>query len=146
MTQNGSGRYVAFDSDVLIYAAEVGHPLGEKVLEILENPNLEGFRIGSALLLPELLSKPIRLGLNLERDTLLQILTFLDLMPLDSATAMLAAQLGAMYKLRAPDAIHLATAVQAGADVFVTNNANDFKPDLILELRVILPHDLEQLT
>jgi predicted nucleic acid-binding protein len=136
---------LAFDADVLIYAAQIGHPLGEKVLEILENPNLEGSRVVSALLLPELLSKPIRLGLNLERDTLLKILSFLDLISLDAATAMLAAQLGAAYNLRAPDAIHLATAVQAGADVFVTNNANDFKPDLILELRVILPHDLEQL-
>jgi predicted nucleic acid-binding protein len=136
---------LAFDADVLIYAAEVGHPLGEKVLGILENPNLEGSRIGSALLLPELLSKPIRLGLDLERDALLNILTTLDLIPLDTATAMLAAQLGAAYKLKAPDAIHLATAVQAGSDVFVTNNARDFKPELILELRVIFPDSLEQL-
>jgi predicted nucleic acid-binding protein len=136
---------LAFDADVLIYAAEVGHPLGEKVLDLLENPKLEGFRVGSALLLPELLSKPIRLGLNLERDALLKILSFLDLIPLDSATAMLAAQLGVVYKLKAPDAIHLATAVQAGSDVFVTNNTRDFKPELILELRVIFPDDLEQL-
>ena len=136
---------LAFDADVLIYAAEAGHPLGEKVFDILEKPNFDGFRIGSALLLPELLSKPIRLGLDLERDALLNILSFLDLIPLGTATAMLAAQLGAVYKLKAPDAIHLATAVQSGADVFVTNNARDFKPELILELRVIFPADLEQL-
>jgi predicted nucleic acid-binding protein len=136
---------LAFDADVLIYAAEVGHPLGKKVLEFLENPSLDGFRVGSALLLPELLSKPIRLGLELERDVLLNILSFLDLIPLDTATAMLAAQFGAAYKLKAPDAIHLATAVQAGADVFVTNNARDFKPELILELRVVFPNDLEKL-
>jgi predicted nucleic acid-binding protein len=92
-----------------------------------------------------LLSKPIRLNLDLERDALLKILSFLDLIPLGTATAMLAAQLGAAYKLKAPDAIHLATAVQAGSDVFVTNNARDFKPELILELRVVFPHDLEQL-
>ena len=134
---------LAFDADVLIYAAETNHPLGEKVLRILENPQLEGSRMGSALLLPELLSKPIRLGLNLERDSLLNILTFLDLIPLDTATAMLAAQLGAVYKLKAPDAIHLATAVQAGADVFVTNNARDFKPESILEIRVVFPIELE---
>lgn len=136
---------LAFDADVLIYAAEAGHSLGEKVLAMLENPNFEGFRIGSALLLPELLSKPIRLGLDLERDALLKILSFLDLIPLDTATAMLAAQLGAAYKLKAPDAIHLATAVQAGADAFVTNNTRDFKPELILELRVVFPNDLERL-
>jgi predicted nucleic acid-binding protein len=136
---------LTFDADVLIYAAEAGHVLGEKVLAVLEHPNFDGFRIGSALLLPELLSKPIRLELTLERDALLNILSFLDLMPLDTPTAMLAAQLGAAYKLRAPDAIHLATAVQAGADVFVTNNTRDFKPELILELRVVFPKDLEQL-
>jgi predicted nucleic acid-binding protein len=136
---------LAFDADVLIYAAEIGHPLGEKVLAMLENPNLEGLRIGSALLLPELLSKPIRLKLDLERDALLNILSSLDLIPLDAATAMLAAQLGAAYKLKAPDAIHLAIAVQAGADAFVTNNVRDFKPESILELRVIFPDDLEQL-
>ena len=136
---------LAFDADVLIYAAEIGHLLGGKVLQILENPKFEGSRVGSALLLPELLSKPIRLGLNLERDALLNILTFIDLMPLDSSTAMLAAQLGAVYKLKPPGAIHLATAVQTGADVFVTNNAKDFKPELILEIRVVFPSDLEQL-
>jgi predicted nucleic acid-binding protein len=136
---------LSFDADVLIYAAESGHVLGEKVLALLENPKLKGLRTGSALLLPELLSKPIRLGLNLERDALLKILSFLDLIPLDTATAMLAAQLGAAYKLRAPDSIHLATAVQSGSDVFLTNNVRDFKPELILELRVVFPHDLEQL-
>lgn len=136
---------LAFDADVLIYAAEIKHPLGEKVLRVLENPKLEGFRIGSALLLPELLSKPIRLGLTLERDALFYILSFINLIPLDSPTAMLAAQFGATYKLKAPDAIHLATAVQAGAEVFVTNNAKDFKSESILELQVILPNDLEQL-
>jgi predicted nucleic acid-binding protein len=136
---------LGFDADVLIYAAEVEHPLGKKVLGILENPDFDGLRLGSALLLPELLSKPIRLGLDLERDALLNILSFLDLIPLGTATAMLAAQLGAAYKLKAPDAIHLATAVQAGAEVFVTNNIRDFKPELILELQVVFPSDLEQL-
>ena len=136
---------LAFEADVLIYAAEAGHPLGSQVLEILEHPKFEGSRIGSALLLPELLSKPIRLNLDLERDALLNVLSFLDLIPMGTAIAILAAQLGAAYKLKSPDAIHLATAVQAGADVFVTNNTRDFNPELILELRVSFPHDLEQL-
>ena len=116
---------LAFDADVLIYAAETNHPLGEKVLRILENPQLEGSRMGSALLLPELLSKPIRLGLNLERDSLLNILTFLDLIPLDTATAMVAAQLGAVYKLKAPDAIHLATAFYFDCPMMFTFDEND---------------------
>ena len=132
---------VAFDADVLIYAAQFEHPLGQKVLRTLETPAVTA--IGSTLLLPELLSKPIRLGQNTERDSLLSILALLELLVLDTANAMLAVQLGATYKLKAPDAIHLATAVQASADAFVTNNTRDFKPELILELKVLFPSDLE---
>ena len=134
---------LAFDTDVLIYAADLTHPLGQKVLRVLEHPAITA--IGSCILLPELLSKPIRLGLHDERDALLGILALLELIALDTANATLAAQLGASYKLKAPDAIHLATAVQAGADAFITNNTSDFKPELILELNVLFPMQLEQL-
>jgi hypothetical protein len=39
----------------------------------------------------------------------------------------LAATLGAAHGLRATDAVHLATAVSAGADRFITNNSSDFR-------------------
>jgi predicted nucleic acid-binding protein len=47
-----------------------------------------------------------------------------------AAVASLAASLGARYRLRTADAVHLATAVHAGADRFITNNRRDFSPDI----------------
>ena len=37
---------------------------------------------------------------------------------------LLAAQLRAAYRLKTPDAIHLATAIDSGCDVFITNDDN----------------------
>ena len=55
--------------------------------------------------------------------------------------AELAVVLGAAYRLKAADAVHLATAVNAGADRFITNNAKDFKRD-IKEIDITYPDDL----
>jgi predicted nucleic acid-binding protein len=53
--------------------------------------------------------------------------------------ALLATQLAAAYRLKAPDALHLACAVHAGADAFVTNNRRDFRQAEILESPVVYP-------
>ncbi len=65
----------------------------------------------------------------------------LDLRPVDLTTAEMATELGAAYRLRAADAIHLATAVLAGADRFITNNRRDF-PRSIEEISVVHPDEL----
>jgi predicted nucleic acid-binding protein len=44
--------------------------------------------------------------------------------------------------LRAADAFHLATAVLAGADRFVTNNRRDFGPS-ITEIEIVYPDALD---
>ena len=49
--------------------------------------------------------------------------------------------LAAAYRLRATDAVHLATAVNAGADRFITNNRKDF-PRSITEIDITYPDDL----
>ncbi len=131
----------AFDADVLIYAATQGHPLGQLVRPLLEDTELA--RIGSTLLLPELLTKPTREDSADELTALLAVLSRLDLRPCDEATATLAVGLGSSYGLRAADAVHLATAVAAGADRFITNNASDFSP-AITELAVTYPHALAE--
>jgi predicted nucleic acid-binding protein len=48
---------------------------------------------------------------------------------------------GAKYRLRAADAIHLATAVVWGADRFHTNNRRDFGPH-VTEVEVVHPDSL----
>jgi hypothetical protein len=135
----------AFDVDVLIYAALPGHPLGRRVRALFPVEPIEGSGhiagIGSVLLLPELLSKPIRNQSDDELDTLGLLLSRIDLLPSDVATAELATALGASYGLRAAEAVHLATAVGASADRFITNNRADF-PKSITEIAITYPEDL----
>ena len=49
---------VAFDADVIIYAAATDHPLGARVRPLIERTDVAA--IGSVLLLPEVLAKPMR--------------------------------------------------------------------------------------
>ncbi|MGL5864986.1 MAG: type II toxin-antitoxin system VapC family toxin [Dermatophilaceae bacterium] len=123
---------LAFDADVLIYAAVAGHPVGERTRALLD-PAAGHQLLGSVMLLPELLAKPLRTGNEAETDILLDIVGRLGLQVVDEFTAGLAATLGARYRLRALDAVHLATAVAAGADRFVTHNHKDFT-DAIAEV------------
>ncbi|MEO6121798.1 MAG: PIN domain-containing protein [Acidimicrobiales bacterium] len=138
----------AFDADVLIYAAVRGHALGRRVRALLADPatNPETGRagVGSVLLLPELLARPVREDASAELAALEALLGRLDLRPVDEATAELAVALGASYRLRAADAVHLATAVGAGADRFLTNNRRDFRKT-ILEIEVTYPADLPEI-
>ena len=131
-----------FDADALVYAAIPGHPLGQRVAALFRSTgpgSLAG--AGSVLLLPEVLSKPLRDGTPGEVRTLAGLLARLDLRPVDRATAELATALSSRYRLRAADATHLATAVGLGADRFITNNQRDF-PATMTEVRITYPADL----
>ena len=117
----------AFDADVLIYAAAPTHPIGAVVRALLDAaPPGTSAGVGSVMLLPEMLSKPVRDGDGSTVEALAAVLARLDLLPVDAAVARLAVVLAAQYRLRAADAVHLATAVVAGADRFITNNRKDF--------------------
>jgi predicted nucleic acid-binding protein len=130
----------AFDADVLIYAAVPGHPLGGPAAALLTGSRARA-GIGSVLLMPEVLGKPLRDGSVDEIRVLAGLLARLDLRPVDIATAELATSLSARYKLKAADAVHLATAVAAGADRFITSNQRDF-PRTITEVGITYPADL----
>lgn len=97
---------------------------------------------GSSLLVSEVLIKPLRTGAEEEYEALLAVLARLSLVAVDDVLAMLAVELGASYELKAVDAVHLASAVSVGADVFVTNNRRDFKPARINEIDVRFPDQL----
>ncbi|MFT4219113.1 MAG: PIN domain-containing protein [Microbacterium sp.] len=131
---------IAFDADVLIYAAAADHPLGARVAPLLASPDLE--RVGSVLLLTEVLAKPMRDDADsAETSALLGVLSRIELHPFDDATARLSLVLAISYGLRAADAAHLATAVAAGAEQFVTNNRRDF-PLAITEIDIVYPDQL----
>lgn len=134
----------AFDADVLIYAANPRHELGPRVRAMFteREPDTD-VGVGSVLLLPEVLARPTRLDDVVELSALAELLGQLDLRSTDEATATYAASLGAAYGLRAVDAVHLATAVMAGADRFITNNRRDF-PTTIREIDVTYPADLPE--
>ncbi len=131
----------AFDADVLIYAAAPDHPLGQRVARLLEATPAGLAGLGSVLLLPELLTKPFRMGATDEVRELVRILARLQLVAADESIARLATSLGSAYRLRAIDALHVATAVASGATRFITNNRKDFSP-LIQEIEVVYPDRL----
>jgi predicted nucleic acid-binding protein len=131
----------AFDADVLIYAAVADHELGEPVRALFRSAD-DSAGVGSVFLLPEILSKPLREGAHDEVAELAELIGRLVLRPVDAATAELATGFGALYGLAAGDAVHLATAVNAGADRFITNNSRDFSTE-ISEIEITLPEDLD---
>jgi len=128
----------AFDADVLIYAAMPDNALGSSVRELFARTERGPVGVGSVLLLPEVLSKPDRLGRHRETASLQGLLGRLDLRSTHPTTARLAAGLGSEYGLRANDAVHLATAIEANATRFVTNNRRDFSQE-IEEIEIVFP-------
>ncbi len=133
----------AFDADVLIYASVAGHSSGRRVRALfpVEPDAVAG--VGSVLLLPEVLAKPMRDGSAAEVAALAGLLGRLQLRSVDAVTAEVATTLASSYRLRAADAVHLATAVVAGADRFITINRRDF-PLSIAEVDVTYPEDLDE--
>ena len=131
----------AFDADVLIYAAVPGHPAGRRIRTLFSDDPGSRAGVGSFLLLPEVLAKPMRDGSAEELTALASLLSRLELRPLDALTAEVATSLAVSHRLRAADAVHLATAVVAGADRFITNNRRDF-PTTIAEIDIVYPEML----
>jgi predicted nucleic acid-binding protein len=133
----------AFDADVLIYAAAPEHELGRRVAALFTKAPGKHAGVGSTVLLPEVLGKPLRDGNPAAVRDLAALLSRLDLRPVDRATATLATVLAARHRLRGADAIHLATAITMGAQRFITNNSRDF-PQTISEIDITYPADLPE--
>ncbi|MBX3093426.1 MAG: PIN domain-containing protein [Cryobacterium sp.] len=95
-------------------------------------------RLGSNLLLVELLRKPMRAGLVDEVRALEQTLATMELRPADDEVVEAALSFSVKYGLKTRDAIHLATAVVWGAARFHTNNRKHFGPH-ITEVEVVHP-------
>ncbi len=131
----------AFDADVLIYASVQGHPLGQRVRALFPVEPGAQAGVGSVLLLSEVLAKPMREGSAAEVAALAGLLGRLKLRSVDPVTAEVATTLASGYRLRAADAVHLATAVVAGADRFITDNREDFSVS-ISEIDVTYPEML----
>lgn len=124
----------AFDADVLIYSIADDLRGGVIRRTLLE----AGARLGSNLLVLEVLMKPMRAGTAEEVESLVQLLSTFDLKQPDDELVDAALGFSVKYGLKAADAIHLATAVVWGAERFHTNNRKDFGPH-ITEIEVVHP-------
>lgn len=124
----------AFDADVIIYSIAT-NARGEYLRNALFEAN---GRVGSNLLMFEVLTKPMRVGGSAEVLLLSQQLALIDLKPVDDDVIDQALSFGTKYGLKLADAIHLSTAVLWGAERFHTNNRKDFGPH-ITEIDVVHP-------
>jgi predicted nucleic acid-binding protein len=138
-------RLVALDTSVWIYHFEGSVAYGQVADSVLEAVT-QG-RIGavaSELVLLELLVAPLKKGSQDVADEIeLALLHFphLQLAPVTRAVLVRAAGIRARYGLRTPDAIMLATAVESGATLAVTNDSAWRKVD---EIEVLLLRDLNK--
>jgi predicted nucleic acid-binding protein len=133
------GKVVGLDTMVFIYHFEenqIYSPLTFSIFESLEKGNFNG--ITSVLTLLEILVKPKKEGnlLLTERYKLLfETFPNLQVKEINENIADIASSLRANYNINTPDAIQIATSLEAKADIFITNDATLKK---ISEIKVLL--------
>ena len=121
------GQIVGLDTAPLIYFIEQNEAHLEPVRAFFGAVSRGEFQVvTSTLTLTEVLVHPLRSG-NVElasqyHDILLSQENLMTV-PISVEIAEIAAQLRATQNLRTPDAIQMATALQAGARFFLTNDA-----------------------
>ncbi len=137
-------RQLAFDSAPLIYFVERHPVFFDRVLFIMryiDSGPIDG--IASTISLTEVLVHPLRVGnivLAQQYEAVLSKSRSFRLEPTTSVIARRAADLRARYNLRTPDALHVATAIEAGCQAFLTNDAGIKR---VNEIRVLVLDELE---
>lgn len=138
-------RLVALDTSVWIYHFEGSNafgPVADSVLETIARGRVAA--AASELVLLELLVAPLKKGARDAADEIeLTLLHFpnLQLVPITRAVLVRAAGIRAQHGMRTPDAIMLATAIESGATLAVTNDAAWRKVDGI---EILLLRDLSR--
>ena len=133
------GKVVGLDTMVFIYHFEENQaysPLTFSIFESLEEGNFNG--ITSILTLLEILVKPKKennLLLTERYKLLFETFPNLQVKTLNENIADIASSLRANYNINTPDAIQIATSLEAKADIFITNDVTLKK---ISEIKVLL--------
>ncbi len=136
---NLKGKIIGLDTMVFIYHFEenqVYSPLTFSIFESLEKGNFNG--ITSILTLLEILVKPKKennLLLTERYKLLFETFPNLQVKELNENIADIASTLRANYNINTPDAIQIATSLEAKADIFITNDTS-FKK--VTEIKVLL--------
>ena len=135
---------LAFDTAPLIYFVEQ-HPVYwgrmQSIMQLVDAGHVAG--VASTLALAEVLVQPLRARNNQLADQYEQVVAnshFFRLEPITTTVARTAADLRARHQLRIPDALHIATALVAGCDAFLTNDGDLRR---VTELPVLFLDELE---
>lgn len=138
-------RLVALDTSIWIYHFEGSAAYGrvaDSVLDAVTHARIRA--VVSELVLLELLVAPLKKGAQDTADEIeLTLLHFpnLQLAPVTRDVLVRAADIRARYGLRTPDAIMVATAIESGATLAITNDSAWRK---VNELEVLLLQDLTE--
>lgn len=118
-----SGKKAFLDTNLFIYLIEENEKYLSQVHNLLEFLEKNGYEIiTSTLTLGEILTKPYKDNrLDLVK-IYKEFFSDMELVELNSEIASLFAQIRADYGIKTPDAVQLASAVYAKADLFVSND------------------------
>ena len=120
------GKKIFLDTAPLIYYIEGNNAYVLKLNELFEVKNGCRF-VTSVITLAEVLVMPLRkgmTGLAKQYENILTQASNVDIYEVNIHIAKETAQLRAIYKIKTPDAIQLATAQFCSADYFLTNDLN----------------------
>ena len=118
-----AGATVAVDTAPFIYVLEGNAKFADQFAGLFAAADAGDLRIAlSTITLAEVLTGPFKAGKTALAKRYEKALSQYVLVPVSPAIATLAAQLRADYRLRLPDAIQLATALDIGASAFVTHD------------------------
>jgi predicted nucleic acid-binding protein len=136
-------RTIGLDTAPIIYFVEAHPRYDARVTQLFEQiaaGRLLG--VASVIALAEVLVVPLRNSDLATRDQYSSLLRDSDnvrLVPVTAQMAERAAELRSVYGLRLPDALQLATAIEAGCEALVTN---DSMMKRVTELRIIVLDDI----
>lgn len=138
------GQRIYLDANIFIYALEEIEPWAEITRQLLSAiDGGECYAITSELTVAECLVKPLELG---RADIVQTYLNFLQnrrslsVVPVMREILIEAAKLRASGRIKLPDAIHIATALQQGSNLFLTN---DQRFQTVAGVQMLLLKDLE---
>ena len=124
-----TGGLVYVDANAMIYSVERVEPYRSLLTPLWKAARAGGFTLASSELVAlETLVKPLRDG-NVRLEMLFRSILAaaeIDLIPATLETWEDAARIRAETGLATPDALHVATALQAGCELFITNDT-DFR-------------------